>query len=296
MKTGRPRGLMTGRPCPHPSRKKPSDEGFRSVVGAPIMVEGGLWGLIVVFADEILRDDTETRLTDFTHLVASSIAIVDARNNLIASRARIVTASDETRRRIERNLHADGIQQRLVALGLDLLAVATRSASPSEAREGLSRRKHAASGPARRDPGLLPGTASRAARALRPRPVPARAGPPVADPGQRHCPDRAEVPRTGRDCRLLCRLRGARECREALAGRTGLGDGRLGRYESARRHLRRRRWRSGPRPQLRADRPGRPGSRPWAEGSRWRARSAGARSISAQLPLGVQAAQERPVL
>jgi len=113
-----------------------SDEGFGSVVGAPIMVEGALWGVIVVFADEILRDDTETRLTDFTHLVASSIAIVDARNNLIASRARIVTASDETRRQIERNLH-DGIQQRLVALGLDLLAVRTRSALPREAREGL---------------------------------------------------------------------------------------------------------------------------------------------------------------
>ena len=97
-------------------------EGFHSVVGAPIHVDGALWGVIVLLADEILPDNTETRLTDFTHLVASSISNVHARNNLIASRARIVTASDETRRRIERNLH-DGIQQRILTLGLNLRAV-----------------------------------------------------------------------------------------------------------------------------------------------------------------------------
>jgi len=39
----------------------------------------------------------------------------------MASRARIVAAADETRRRIERDLH-DGIQQRLVSLGLELRA------------------------------------------------------------------------------------------------------------------------------------------------------------------------------
>lgn len=86
------------------------------------MVDAAPWGVIVVLANEILHHDTETRLTDFTHLVASSISNVHARNNLIASRARVVTASDETRRRIERNLH-DGIQQRVLAVGLDLRAV-----------------------------------------------------------------------------------------------------------------------------------------------------------------------------
>jgi hypothetical protein len=70
--------------------------------------------------------DAQTRLTDFTHLVASSISNVQARNSLIASRARIVTASDEIRRRIERNLH-DGIQQRVVSVALSL-----RARSPSE--------------------------------------------------------------------------------------------------------------------------------------------------------------------
>ena len=41
--------------------------------------------------------------------------------DLAASRARIVAASDQTRRRIERDLH-DGVQQRLVSLGLGLRA------------------------------------------------------------------------------------------------------------------------------------------------------------------------------
>ena len=48
-----------------------------------------------------------------------AIANADARSELTASRARIVTAGDEARRRFERNLH-DGAQQRLVSLGLQL--------------------------------------------------------------------------------------------------------------------------------------------------------------------------------
>ena len=72
-------------------------------------------GVIIVWDDEMLPDDTETRLTDFTHLVASSVSNVAARDKLIASRARIVSATDETRRRIERNLH-DGVQQRILAI------------------------------------------------------------------------------------------------------------------------------------------------------------------------------------
>ncbi len=119
-----------------PAAQADAAEGFESVVGAPIMVEGLLWGVIVVLADAILPRDSETRLTDFTHLVASSISNVHARNSLIASRARIVTASDETRRRIERNLH-DGIQQRVVALGLSLRAVRAGTSLPREVQAGL---------------------------------------------------------------------------------------------------------------------------------------------------------------
>jgi signal transduction histidine kinase len=109
---------------------------LRSVVGAPIYVDDGIWGVIVVLTNEILPPDAATRLIDFTHLIGSSISNVHARDNLIASRARIVTASDETQRRIERNLH-DGIQQRIVALGLSLRALRTGDGAEHDLNEGL---------------------------------------------------------------------------------------------------------------------------------------------------------------
>jgi signal transduction histidine kinase len=57
----------------------------------------------------------------------------------MASRARIVAAADETRRRIERDLH-DGTQQRLVSLGLELRAAqATVPADLGELQGALSR-------------------------------------------------------------------------------------------------------------------------------------------------------------
>jgi signal transduction histidine kinase len=141
METGRAARVDDRTTRPAPNAAAADEEGFRSVVGAPIMVEGALWGVIVVLAGEILHEDTETRLTDFTHLVASSISNVQARNNLIASRSRIVTASDETRRRIERNLH-DGIQARVLALGLGLRAVRARFPLPPEVQAGLDEVAH----------------------------------------------------------------------------------------------------------------------------------------------------------
>jgi signal transduction histidine kinase len=95
--------------------------GIRSSVGVPIVVAGRLWGAMVVSSAELqpLAEGTKARLADFTELVATAIANAEARSELIASRARIVTAADETRRHIERDLH-DGAQQRLVSLGLEL--------------------------------------------------------------------------------------------------------------------------------------------------------------------------------
>jgi signal transduction histidine kinase len=66
-----------------------------------------------------LPPGVECRLGDFTELVATAIANAQSRSELAASRARIVAASDETRRRVERDLH-DGAQQRLVTLALSL--------------------------------------------------------------------------------------------------------------------------------------------------------------------------------
>jgi GAF domain-containing protein len=94
--------------------------GVLSSVAVPIVVEGRLWGAIGAgVRHRRLPADTERRLAGFTELVCTAIANADSRAQLTTSRARIVTATDDARRRIERDLH-DGTQQRLVALGLAL--------------------------------------------------------------------------------------------------------------------------------------------------------------------------------
>jgi signal transduction histidine kinase len=115
--------------------------GVRSSAGSPIVVDRRLWGALFVHSKqtEPLPRDTESRLTDFTELVATAIANAEGRAALAASRARVVAAADETRRRIERDLH-DGIQQRLVSLGLELRAAqATVPAQLAELEDVLSR-------------------------------------------------------------------------------------------------------------------------------------------------------------
>jgi signal transduction histidine kinase len=95
---------------------------IESAVGVPIVVEGALWGVIVIGAmRELFPKDTEQRLEAFTELAATAIANAESRSELAASRRRIVAASDEARRRIERDLH-DGTQQQLVSLSLALRA------------------------------------------------------------------------------------------------------------------------------------------------------------------------------
>jgi signal transduction histidine kinase len=103
--------------------------GVVSTVASPIIVEGRLWGTVSVSDQQALPLDTEKRLEKFTELVATAIANAESRTELAASRWRIVAASDEARRRIERDLH-DGTQQRLVSLGLALRAV--EAAVPAE--------------------------------------------------------------------------------------------------------------------------------------------------------------------
>jgi PAS domain S-box-containing protein len=95
--------------------------GIACTVASPIVVEGNLWGAIAVGGSEELPRDTEERLENFTDLVATAIANAQAKSELEASRRRVVTASDDARRRIERDIH-DGAQQRLIALGLALRA------------------------------------------------------------------------------------------------------------------------------------------------------------------------------
>jgi signal transduction histidine kinase len=91
------------------------DVGIRSSVGSPILVDGRLWGALAVHTrrPHPFPADTESRLENFTELVATAISNIEARAELAASRARIVAATDEERRRVVRDLH-DGAQQRLV--------------------------------------------------------------------------------------------------------------------------------------------------------------------------------------
>jgi signal transduction histidine kinase len=112
--------------------------GIRSAVGVPIVVGGSLWGAIVIGTmREHFPEATEQRLEKFTELAATAIANAESRSQLAASRARVVAASDEERRRIERNLH-DGTQQRLVSLGLNLrLAEANVPSDLVEVRQAI---------------------------------------------------------------------------------------------------------------------------------------------------------------
>jgi len=88
---------------------------IRSAVGTPIVAEGRLWGVMIAASPrpEPLPAGTEERIGKFTEPVATAIANIQARSDLAASRARIVAAADDERRRVVRDLH-DGAQQGLV--------------------------------------------------------------------------------------------------------------------------------------------------------------------------------------
>jgi GAF domain-containing protein len=89
--------------------------GVRSAVATPILVEGRLWGLMVAGSslEQPLPADTEARLASFTELAATAISNTEARTEVAASRARLLAATDDERRRLVRDLH-DGAQQGLV--------------------------------------------------------------------------------------------------------------------------------------------------------------------------------------
>ena len=107
--------------------------GVQSSLGAPIVVEGRLWGVIVSSWSEMQSPppDAEARLQQFTELAASAVANADHRAELVASRARVVAAADAARRKIKRDLH-DGAQQRLVhtVVALKLACNALREGDP----------------------------------------------------------------------------------------------------------------------------------------------------------------------
>jgi signal transduction histidine kinase len=97
------------------------ERGARSVICAPLIVNAEIVGALTASqpGKASYRAGAETRLRSFADLAAQSIANERAQAKLRESRARIVRTADETRRRLERNLH-DGAQQRLVSTSLTL--------------------------------------------------------------------------------------------------------------------------------------------------------------------------------
>jgi PAS domain S-box-containing protein len=98
--------------------RRMADHGYGRAAAAPIMLAGRLWGAVVVAAsdpDVLPQGLTERRLEAFAQVVSLGLASADAREQLLASRKRLVQVADEERRRLERDLH-DGAQQRLVTI------------------------------------------------------------------------------------------------------------------------------------------------------------------------------------
>jgi len=83
-----------------------------------------------------LPSDAEARIAEFSELIATAISNVEAHADLAASRARLVAAGDDERRRVVRDLH-DGAQQRLVHTVI-MLKLARRALPPgTEPTSGL---------------------------------------------------------------------------------------------------------------------------------------------------------------
>jgi PAS domain S-box-containing protein len=118
-------------------RERLRAERTSSVVTAPVLVSGRVWGAVsVTLAEGSFPPDTEDRIAQFSNLVATALANAEAREELLASRARIVEAGDAERRRLERNLH-DGAQQRLVSLSLSLRLAQARLKSDVHAADEI---------------------------------------------------------------------------------------------------------------------------------------------------------------
>ncbi len=110
--------------------------GYRSTAAAPIVVAGVLWGAVAIASEDPLAPDSENRLGAFCELASLAVASAQARADLTASRARVVRAGDEQRRKLERNLH-DGAQQRLVSVALMLRLAKARLGPGAEAAAAL---------------------------------------------------------------------------------------------------------------------------------------------------------------
>jgi signal transduction histidine kinase len=141
--------------------------GIRSSVGCPVVVGGRTWGAIAASTTRDTRfpPNTESRIADFTELAAAAVSNAHARAELVASRARVLSAADEARHRVERDLH-DGAQQRLVhsVITLKLAQRALEKGDPSAGKivdEALEYAEQANEELRRLAHGILPAALSR---------------------------------------------------------------------------------------------------------------------------------------
>ncbi|MEV0132975.1 DUF4118 domain-containing protein [Dactylosporangium sp. NPDC050688] len=132
--TGRPARMNSFQHATGLGADRAREFGIRSAVGLPIKVEGRLWGLVAVASTqpEPLPADTEDRVAAFVRLAATAVANADSREELTASRARLVAAADQARERIERKVH-DGALQHFLAVAVQLGA--THAGLPAEQRQ-----------------------------------------------------------------------------------------------------------------------------------------------------------------
>jgi signal transduction histidine kinase len=112
--------------------------GIRASIGCPIVVGRRTWGLIAASTrrEAPFPLNTESRIADFTELVATAVSNAEARADLLASRARVLTAGDDARRRVVRDLH-DGVQQSLVQVIITLKVVEHALEEGDQAAEAL---------------------------------------------------------------------------------------------------------------------------------------------------------------
>ena len=116
--------------------------GLAAAVAAPVVVAGEVWGMLTATSDaQPLPAGTEARLQQFAELVAAALANAENTAKLTASRARVVATADDTRRRLQRDVH-DAAQQRLVhtiiALKLARDAIAAGGEATELVNEALS--------------------------------------------------------------------------------------------------------------------------------------------------------------
>jgi signal transduction histidine kinase len=138
-RTGQPGRMQTYEDSPGPLAARLRELGIRSEVGAPVIVDGHVWGALIAGTDQPkpLPAGAEHRLARFSELIAVAVSNATTHAELIASRARIVTAADEARRRLAGDLH-DGAQQQLVSAVMNLqLADLQFDRDPAAARRYL---------------------------------------------------------------------------------------------------------------------------------------------------------------